>query len=97
MRHRDFWQRVRDKADFLGTDGCTGVGPLFRDCCRLHDVMYRTHRSMSGRYITRGEADRRFLCCMQNRSWFGWWSPVARLRYWAVRWFGQSSWDKWGR
>jgi hypothetical protein len=60
-------------------------GALFRDCCREHDIFYRTHATLGGMPITKDQADRRFLHCMQRRSLFGWWSPVAWLRYAAVR------------
>jgi len=88
---RDYWHRVRDKAAELGTDGCTMAGPAFRDCCLRHDAEYRTCRTLSGRKITRKEADQRFLACMQSRSIVGWWSPIAWLRYAAVRLCGASS------
>lgn len=84
----DYWQLVRDKADALGTDGCTMAGPAFRDCCRRHDLEYRLGRTLSGKFLTRKMADQRFLACMQSRSMLGWYSPIAWLRYAAVRLFG---------
>ena len=95
---RHYWQKVRDKADALGTDGCSFVGPAFRECCMRHDLEYRSGRTMgSGRWLTREQADRRFLACMQSRSIFGYWSPLAWARYAAVRTFGESSWKGGGK
>jgi hypothetical protein len=88
----DYWQLIRDKADELGTDGCTFAGSAFRDCCKRHDIEYRTGQTVSGKVVTRDEADRRFLACMQSRSRLGWFSPIAWLRYLAVRQFGDKSW-----
>lgn len=89
----EYWQQVRDEADRLGTDGCSLASAAFRDCCRRHDVEYRTGcYVLTDTPITRKDADRRFLACMQNQSIFGYWSPMAWTRYWAVRWFGGSSW-----
>ena len=90
---RDYWQRVREAADDLGTDGCTMATGAFRDCCLRHDVEYRTGRSaVSGRRLTRAEADARLRGCMQSRAWLGYWSPMAWLRWSAVRLFGGRAW-----
>lgn len=78
-----YWDRVREKADELGSDGCTGGSAVFRDCCMLHDIHWRTGRTIDGEPISPREANKRFRSCMQSRSRFGWWSPVAWWR-WAV-------------
>jgi len=60
----EYWQRVRDRANALGSDGCTGVTEWHHDCCLLHDVYYRTGLDMDGRVITKAEADLAFWRCM---------------------------------
>jgi hypothetical protein len=93
MKVKDYWQIVRDRADDLGSDGCTMATSAFRDCCLRHDLEFRTGRSaVSRRPLTRAEADARFLACMQSRSALGWFSPMAWIRYAAVRMFGQRHW-----
>lgn len=88
-----YWDRVRDRADSLGSDGCTMATGLRRECCLEHDIAYRTHATVDGEAIhTRAEADVRFRACMQRRAWLGWWSPVAWARYAAVRLFGERAW-----
>jgi len=85
-----YWIRVRKRARELGSDGCTGGGALFRDCCLEHDIHERTHRTPDGHPITEYESDRRFLHCMQRRSFVGWWTPIGWSRYAAVR-----IWRRW--
>lgn len=90
----DYWKRIRDEADRLGTDGCTMAGPLFRDCCKRHDCEWRTGVTIDGDPITYEESNERFLACMQSRSIFGYYTPVGWVRYWLVRSrFGQKAWD----
>ena len=89
---KDYWQLVRDKADELGTDGCTMATGAYKDCCLRHDVEYRLGTTISGKPLTREEADKRFLSCMQSRSRLGWWAPLAWARYFAVRKFGNKAW-----
>lgn len=88
-----YWQRVGEKARELVSDGCTMGTSLFRPCCLEHDIHYRTGRTLGGRRLTRRGADERFLRCMQRRSKLGWWSPVAWIRYGAVRAFGGRAWQ----
>lgn len=90
----DYWDRVRERAAQLGSDGCTGVGPAFRDCCLEHDIAYRTGATVDGEPQTKQQADARFLACMQRKSKFGWWSPLAWVRYFAVKKFGKPSYKK---
>jgi hypothetical protein len=88
-RASGYWERVRDKAGEIGSDGCTGAGAVFRDCCFEHDIHYRTGRTLDGQPITKAQADDRFRACMQARSVLGWWSPMAWIRWSAVRLFGR--------
>lgn len=79
--YRGYWELVYDKAAMLGSDGCTGGSAAFRDCCTEHDVHWRTGKTVYGKPITPREANKRFLSCMQARSKFGWYSPIAWWRY----------------
>lgn len=92
-----YYDRLREIADRRGFDGCTMATGLRRECCAEHDFHYKVHRRLTGGRITKDEADRLFLHCMQRRGWLGWWSPLAWARYAAVRWFGQRAWDQGGR
>lgn len=85
----EYWQRIRDEADRLGTDGCTMGSAAFRDCCARHDIEWRRGTTIDDEPVTIDEADARFLACMQSRSRLGWWSPIAWLRYVAVRTVGR--------
>lgn len=84
-----YWERVRDKAAELGTDGCTGATGAFRDCCLEHDIHYRLGTTLGGEPITRREADDRFRSCMMAHSALGFYSPMAWIRWAAVRCFGR--------
>lgn len=88
-----YWERVRNKAAELGTDGCTGGSAMFRDCCLEHDLHWRTGRTLEGHPITPREANKRFRSCMQSRSKLGWWSPVAWWRFAVVSVITQPSQD----
>jgi len=76
-----YWERVRNKAAELGTDGCTGGSAMFRECCLEHDLHWRTGRTLEGHPISAKQANTRFRSCMQSRSKLGWYSPVAWWRY----------------
>jgi hypothetical protein len=84
QRGPSYWERVADKAAELGSDGCTGGSAAFRPCCLEHDIHWRTGRTLEGHRISPREANLRFRACMQSRSRFGWWSPVAWWRYLVV-------------
>lgn len=66
-------------------DGCSNAPDLFwRACCDEHDRHYQTGD------ISRAEADKQFLRCMQRdaRSFFGR-HLASRFYYYAVRIFGR--------
>lgn len=92
MDGETYWQRVRLIAKGLGSDGCTGVGEFYRDCCLEHDIHYRTGCRIDGTPISRAEADARFRECIQARSPWGKLSPMSWWRWAAVRLFGGKSW-----
>lgn len=84
-----YWDRVKDRAGELGSDGCSYVSGAFVECCLEHDIHYRTGRTLRGIRITKREADDRFKACMRSRSRLGYFSPMAWIRWAAVRWFGR--------
>jgi hypothetical protein len=88
---QSYWERVRDRAAEIGCDGCSMALGAHLDCCLEHDVHYRTGARLDGTPITKADADWRFLSCMQSRSRFGWFSPMAWGRYAAVKTFGRPS------
>ena len=85
------WESIREKARALNGDGCTNAPDLqFRDCCDLHDIMYRTGKTPCGRPVTRAEADRQLRRCMRQRG-----GVFLPWLYWgAVRAFGFLHWNK---
>ena len=87
-----YWERVRQRAAELGSDGCTLVTELYQDCCLEHDIAYRTGRDLDGHPITRAQADQRFRQCIQARSPLGRFSPLAWWRWAGVRLFGWLFW-----
>ena len=91
---RDYWERVRDEAGRIGSDGCTMALGAYKDCCFEHDIAYRCGCTVDGRCLTKDEADRRFRACIQSHSVFGWYSPIAWARFWILKWHGQKAWDE---
>src|SRR5688572_11042144 len=89
----DYWTRIRDEADRLGTDGCSMGSAAFRLGCLRHDCEYRTGVTIDGDPVTKQQADDRFLCYMQSRSIFGWWTPMGWTRYLILKLFGQKTWN----
>lgn len=90
-----YWIRIKELAEDLHSDGCTGVSQFRAKACLEHDVHYRTGRwwfvsRLTGRLspgepITRKEADHRFRVVLQRMSRFGRWSPMAWWRWAGVR------------
>lgn len=88
-----YWTRVRNVAQSLDSDGCTGVPDFYADACAEHDVHYRTHQTIFGEPITRAEADAWLRRRIQQRSVFQCFSPMAIWRWVGVRLFGKRAWD----
>ena len=61
-------EQIRLAFWYTRSDGCTGTLDLFREACIIHDFHYRTHHDLSGRIISRAEADRRFRMRIQKLS-----------------------------
>lgn len=98
-----YWDWVRAEAAAIKSDGCSKVSEWHRECCLEHDLGYYYGRDpreafrsdwASAPKIERGEVDRRFLDCMQERSPLRDGSPRA-----AVRWLGVrvGAWLAWRR
>jgi len=83
--HERYWQRVRERATELGSDGCTASSEWNRDCCLLHDVMVRTGADMNGHALTRAEADYLFWECNRQRTVLSMLSPRSWARWVGVR------------
>ena len=80
-----YWARVRTKAKELNSDGCTGVIDFYLDCCLEHDIAYRTGATVDGKARTHRQADEDFRHCVQSRSYFGTFSPMAWWRWAGLR------------
>lgn len=88
--HPRDWDRIRQLAADLQSDGCTVVTEAFRDCCLLHDILYKTGTDPdTGVAVSRRDADVALRHCIQSRSRLGRLSPVAWWRYLGVRVFGR--------
>lgn len=84
------WDRIHQMAEAMDSDGCTVVSQAFKDCCFLHDILYKTRRDPdTGEPVTYAQADAIFRDCIRSKSRFGRWSPVATIRYIGVRLFGR--------
>ena len=90
--NEEYWTRVRARAKALGSDGCSGVPDWHVDCCYEHDVHWRTGMTMAGEHIGADDATKRFEQCIQQRSQFRQFSPMA---WW--RWAGVRLWNRWKR
>lgn len=86
------WERVRQRAAELNSDGCTWVADFFLDCCLEHDIAYRTGCDVDGNPTTRAETDARFRRCIQSRSKLGRFSPMSWWRWAGVRVLGRKLW-----
>ena len=89
----EFWETVRRLALAAGSNGCTGVPDFYAYNCWLHDLHYRFGHDLSGRPLSRDDADRRLRLGIQARSLFGILSPMSWWRWFGVRLFGGRSWN----
>lgn len=86
-----YWEKVRQAAAKLHSDGCTASPDLWiKDCCYEHDIAYRTGKDVDGVPISRLRADWRLLRCIQSKSplakvWLGAFSPLSWVYFAAVR------------
>ena len=84
--------QLRELAKSIGSDGCTAALQVHQVCCWEHDWCYVTGMTPRGRLISKVEADARFRECLQARSPFRGYSPLAWWRWVAVTWFGRGVW-----
>ena len=89
---REWRQRVRRFAADEDSDGCSGVGDLYADCCFEHDHAYRTGRDVYLAPTTRAAADAALRRCIQAHSLLGRFDPLSWWRWAGVRLFGAKSW-----
>ena len=87
-----YWDKVRDRAKELGSDGCTGVIDFYKDACLEHDVHYHLKETLGGRVLTRRDADTIFRLRIMGLSPLGVLSIVAWVRWIGVRLFGAFLW-----
>lgn len=84
------WDRIRQLAKAMDSDGCTLVTQAYQDCCYLHDLCYRTGRDPdTGEPVTYEQADALLRDCIRAKSRLGRFSPMASIRYLGVRLFGR--------
>lgn len=84
----EYWQRVRERAAELGSDGCTGVPDFYIRCCWEHDIAASTGRDLAGTPVTWAQAAETFRRCIQAHSPLGVFSPLSWWRWGAVRLHG---------
>jgi hypothetical protein len=93
-KNEAYWQWVREEAERVGSDGCTGVPDFHLDCCLEHDLAYRSGRDPRVAFrngwdaapdLERAIADERFKQCIQDESPLGKLSPMAAVRWLGVR------------
>jgi hypothetical protein len=85
LPHLSYQDWVKETAAVFGSDGCSFVGSAYRWCCLEHDIAYRSGLQRDGTPVTKAEADKRFRSCIQRKSPFGWWSPLAWIRWLGVK------------
>lgn len=91
-----YWSGVKEKAEDLCSDGCSGVPDWMIWTCWEHDYHYRTHESVEGWPIKKCEADYIFRRRIQQSSGFGRFSPVSWWRWLGVRFLATKAWNQGG-
>lgn len=98
--NKEYWSDVRQLANSLKADGCTGVADIFKWTCLEHDIHYRTHKLIYGQEIEKSEADYIFRIRIYQ-------TPMSLVKYivaW-TRWLGvavvfksvsQKAWNTYG-
>lgn len=105
-RNPNYLTWLRAEASEIDTDGCSGVSGIRVECCYQHDLefkygkdahdAYRQHKKQSAqpwvdaRPIEFGAANAKFRRCLQARSYFGMWSPLALWRWLGVKFLPKS-------
>ncbi|KKN74082.1 hypothetical protein LCGC14_0394220 [marine sediment metagenome] len=95
----DYADQVRGEAEYIRSDGCSGVLDIHVDVCYEHDIHYATHRCFYlGDELTQEDADRYLKWGIQYHSCLGRQSPMALWRYWALSkkkglGLGRQSWE----
>jgi hypothetical protein len=83
-------------ARLVKANGCTGVPDFcFKRCCDEHDVAYHTGKDQLGNDISRPEADRKLMRCIDAMALEGETEAqrvLAPIYFVGVRVFGESHW-----
>ena len=94
---REFKQTDFDRiAEFVKSDGCTGVPDFYRNGCTLHDFCFRTHLDFRGNESTFEAANELLRDYIRSKSWFGKYSPLAWWRWKGVKYLAEKPWDRYG-
>jgi hypothetical protein len=98
----EYREWVREEARKIGSDGCSKVAEIHRDCCLEHDLAYFYGRDPRAAFVTRSwslaakisrsETDARFRECNQDADPLGKASPLAFWRWAGVRVGGWLAW-----
>jgi hypothetical protein len=99
-----YWDWVREQAQLIKADGCSGVPEINRVCCLEHDLAYFYGRSPQAAFVTkswslaakcsRSDADARFRECNEDHSKLSRASLLAKWRWLGVRVGGWNAWRK---
>jgi len=79
-----YFVKIRRLAASVGADGCSGVPDFFRVVCDRHDWHYRTHKTTTGKPLSKEWADKHLRSGIRHLSYFGDWSPMAWWRFRAL-------------
>lgn len=96
-----FWDWIRQEADLINADGCTGVTNMYGECCLQHDLEFRYGKQATSAYryyvngalkpwelaasLTFEQANENFKRCHFRRSKAGYLNLFAWWRYAVVR------------
>lgn len=107
---RTFREWVDDESRLIRSDGCSKATGAYAFHCRVHDLeywygadavdAYQWWRLGAGDYwrqaraITQAEADAHLRRGIQSDSRFGFFSPVAVVRWLVLRGVGRQAWER---
>lgn len=111
FKYPNFLTWIRAEASEINGDGCSGVTGLQVECCHIHDAefyygtsshdAYKLHKKGdadpwgNAKPISFEDANATLRRCIQARSKWGFWSPVAIWRWLGVAYLPKSraAWD----
>lgn len=89
-----YYNQLKELAESIGSDGCTGVLDIHVECCWEHDWTYVTGMTPQGVSVTKEYADMRFRDCIQAHVSLRWLSPRSWIRYVGVVVLGSGIWGR---